>query len=90
MLVMGKMITMNIKVSEYASRVLGVLKEKYGLRDKGEALDKFAEMYGDEFVDKEVKDEVVKEVIASCDRHFKKYGLKKMSLEELNKITSGD
>ena len=50
----AKTIAINAKVSDYTNRVLGVIKEKYGLRDKGEALDKFADIYGDEFVDKEV------------------------------------
>ena len=77
---------MNLKVKDYTNRVLGVLKEKYGLTDKGEALDKFAELYGGEFVDAEIKDEVVREVIRSCDAHIKKYGFRKASLEELRKV----
>ena len=77
---------MNIKVKDYTSRVLGVVKEKYGLRDKGNALDKFAEMYGEEFVEPEVKEEVIREVIASCDRHIKKYGFKNRSAKDLRKV----
>jgi len=87
---MGKTITMNVKVKDYTGRVLGVVKEKYGLKDKGEALDKFAEMYGDEFVDREVKEEVIKEVIESCNRHIKKYGFRKMSTSELDKLCRGE
>jgi hypothetical protein len=77
---------MNVKVDEYTSRVLGVVKEKYGLNDKGEALDKFAEMYGEEFVDREVKEEIIKEVIESCNRHIKKYGFRSRSAKDLRKI----
>jgi len=87
---MSKSVAINIKVDEYTSRVLGVVKEKYGLNDKGEALDKFAEMYGEEFVDKEVKEEVIKEVIESCNRHIKKYGFRKMNIKELDKICRGE
>jgi len=76
---------MNVRVKEYTSRVLGVIKEKYGLNDKGEALDRFAEEFGEEFVDKKVKEEVVKEVIASCERHFKKYGFRSRSVSDLRK-----
>ncbi len=83
---MSKSVAMNVKVDEYTNRVLGVVKEKYGLNDKGEALDKFAEMYGDEFVDKEVKEEVIKEVIESCNRHIKKYGFRSRSVKDLRKI----
>lgn len=83
---MGKTLTMNIKVKDYTSRVLGVVKEKYGLRDKGDALDKFAEMYGGEFIEPEVREEVIREVIESCDRHIKKYGFRSRSVKDLRKI----
>ena len=81
---------MNIKVKDYSSRVLGVVKEKYGLNDKGEALDKFAEMYGEEFVEPEVKEEVIREVIKSCDRHIKKYGFREMGIKELDRLCRGE
>ena len=83
---MGKTLTMNIKVKDYTNRVLGVVKEKYGLRDKGDALDKFAEMYGEEFVEPEVKEEIIREVIESCNRHIKKYGFRSRSVKDLRKI----
>ena len=84
---MGKSVTMNIKVSNYTSRVLGVVKEKYGLRDKAEALDKFADMYGEEFVDKEVREEVIRDVINSTNRHIKKYGFRSRSIKDMRKKT---
>ena len=86
---MGKTVTMNVKVKDYTNRVVGVVKEKYGLKDKAEALDKFADLYGEDFVDKEVRDDVIKEVIASCARHFKKYGYNGMTLKELDQLTQG-
>lgn len=82
---MGKSVSINLKVRDYTNRVLGVVKEKYGLNDKGDALDKFADMYGDEFVDREVKEEVVKEVIESCNRHIKKYGFRNRNVKDLRK-----
>ena len=81
---------MNIKVKNYTSRVLGVLKELYGLKDKGQALDKFAEMYGEEFVGQEVKEKTIKEVIKSCENHVKKYGFRKMSIKELDALCRGE
>lgn len=86
---MGKTVTMNVRVTDYTSRVLGVVKEKYGLRDKAEALDRFTDMYGDEFVDKEVKDEVIREVINSTEKHIKKYGFRSRSVKDLRKIIEG-
>ena len=78
---------MSITVNEYTSRVLGVIKEKYGLKDKAEALDKFAEIYGNEFVEKDVKDEVIKEMISDSEKWEKKHNFKrKVSLAELDKL----
>lgn len=87
---MGKTVMMNVKVKDYTSRVIGVVKEKYGLKDKSQALDKFAELCGDEFVEREVKDEVIRELIESCERHIKKYGFRKMSQSELDKLFEGN
>ncbi len=83
---MGKTVTMNVKVKDYTSRVLGVVKEKYGLKDKGDALDKFTEMYGEEFVEPEVREKVVREVIESCERHIKKYGFRSRTTKDLRKL----
>ncbi len=74
------------QLDEYTNRVLGVIKEKFGLKDKSEALNKFAEMYGEEFVEPEIKDEVARELIKSCEQHIKKYGYRKMSMKELDKL----
>ncbi len=81
-----KDVSMNLHVSKYASRVLGVIKEKFDLTDKSEAFDKFADMFGDKFVEKEVKDEVVLDVIRSCEAHIKKYGYRSMPLKDLRKL----
>lgn len=86
---MSKSVTMNVKVSNYTSRVLGVVKEKYGLRDKAEALDRFADMYGEEFVDKEVKEEVIRDVINSTNRHVKKYGFRSRSIKDIRREIEG-
>jgi hypothetical protein len=79
-------ISLRADISEYANRVLGVIKEKFGLRDKSEAINKFAEMFGDDFVEPEVKDDVVRDLIKSCERHVKKYGYRKMTTKELDKL----
>ena len=79
-------VTMNVKVDDYTSRVLGVIKEKFGLKDKSEALNKFADLCGEDFVEREVRDEVVNDVIRSCEAHIKKYGYKCMSEGELKKL----
>ncbi|HLC36987.1 MAG TPA: hypothetical protein VJK05_05275 [archaeon] len=87
---MSKTISVNVRIDEYTSRVLGVIKEKYGLKDKGKALDKFAELCGSEFLEPEVKEEVIREVIESCDRHIRKYGFRSRSVKDLRKIIEAE
>lgn len=79
-------INVRAKVDEYTNRVLGVVKEKYGLKDKSEALNRFVSMYGEEFVEKEVKEEFVAEAVAVVREHHSKYPARKMSLEELDRL----
>ncbi|PIN76124.1 hypothetical protein COV18_00730 [Candidatus Woesearchaeota archaeon CG10_big_fil_rev_8_21_14_0_10_37_12] len=79
------MTSMSLQVGEYTSRVLGVIKEKFGLKDKAEALDKFADLYGEEFVEKEVKEELITKMIQDCAK-WEKTGKKKMSIKELDKL----
>lgn len=78
---------MSITVNEYTNKVLGVVKEKFGLKDKAKALDKFAEMYGDEFVEKELNEDLLKKMIEDCEGWEKKYRFKrKMTIKELDKL----
>jgi endonuclease III-like uncharacterized protein len=81
------MTTLNLQVDEYTNRVLGVIKEAFGLRDKSEALRKFTQLYGSEFIHEQVSHEVAMELKALSDEHSKKYGFRKMSLKELDKRT---
>lgn len=82
------MTSMSISVSPYTSKVLGVIKEKYGLKNKAEALDKFANLCGEEFVDRELKDDLLKEMIDSCETWEKQHKFKrKMSTKDLDKLS---
>lgn len=79
-------VAVNFRVKPYTNQVLGVVKEKYALRDKAEALDKFVEMHGIVFVEPEVKEDFIKEVIESCKIHVKRYGYKSISKKEFKKL----
>ena len=65
---LNKQVNVNLKISDYSNRVLGVVKEKYGFKDKSQALDRIMDMYGDEFVEKELRDDFVAEVIAGVEK----------------------
>ncbi|MEK6957601.1 MAG: antitoxin [archaeon] len=83
---MAESVTMNVKVKNYTSRVLGVIKEKYGLRDKAQALDKFAELHGDEYVDREVREEYIQKLLKIEEEHFRKYPNRRMTDKELDAL----
>ena len=80
---LNKPVNVNLKISNYSNRVLGVIKEKYGYKDKSEALNKILDIYGDEFVEKETKEDIILEVIATVDK-LKKQKIKPMSKNDLN------
>ncbi|MBI3623258.1 DUF2683 family protein [Candidatus Pacearchaeota archaeon] len=79
-------ISARLELGDYANKVLGIIKIKYGLKDKSEALNKFIELYGDDILERESTDEYVQKIIAISNSHFKKYGSKKMSVQELDKL----
>lgn len=80
------MVFARVSLSDYANRVLNVVKAKFGLKTKSEALNKLAEMFGDEFVEKEATDEYVKKLLEIEEKHFKKHGKRKMSVKELDEL----
>jgi len=81
-----KTISARVELEDYANRVLGVIKIKFGLKDKSEALNKFIELYGEMVIEKEANEEYAKKVMQIADNHFKKYSSKKMSVDELDNI----
>lgn len=80
-------VSARVNLEEYTNRVLGVIKAKYGLKDKSEAINKFIELYGDEVVEKEASDEYIKKTIELVEEHVKKYRKRKMSFKELDSLT---
>ncbi len=79
-------VSARVELDEYTNRVLGVIKMKYGLKDKSEALNKFIELYGDEVIDREANEEYVKKTIELTKKHYDKYKNKKMTLQELDNL----
>ena len=80
------MVFARVKLNEYSNKVLNVVKAKFDLRDKSEALNKFLEIYGDDIAERDANDEYIKKVIEIDERHFRKYGKRKMTLKELDKL----
>ncbi|GBE19980.1 hypothetical protein BMS3Abin17_00711 [archaeon BMS3Abin17] len=83
---MEKIVSARVELNDYTNRVLGIIKLKFGLKDKSGALNKFIELYGDEIMEKEATEEHVKKIINITKKHLEKYGNKKMTLQELDKL----
>ena len=81
------MVSARVELDEYTNKVLGIIKIKFGLKDKSEALNKFIELYGDEIIEKDANEEYVKRVIEITKKHYDKYGGKKMALLELDGLS---
>ena len=84
------MVDARVHLSKYANRVLTVVKAKYDLNDKSQALNKFIEDYGENEVEPEVKEEYVKKILKIENNHFKKYGYRHTSLKDLRKEIEGE
>ncbi len=87
---MGETVNVNLRIDNYTDRVLDVIKEKNGLKDKSQALIYFAKKYGYYYVEPEVKDEVIKEILQIEEDHLKKYGLRGKNMAELRKEIEED
>lgn len=83
---MEKTISARVELDDYSNKVLGIIKIKFGLKDKSKALNKFIELYGEEIMEKQATEEYTKKVINIAKNHIKKYGNKKMTLQELDRL----
>jgi len=82
----NKNISARVELNKYTNKVLTMLKAKYDLKDKSEAINKFADIYGEEIIEKEATEEYAKKVIETVNRHLEKSKNKKMSVAELDKL----
>jgi len=57
------MVNAMINISRRANRVLGIVKAKYGLRRKSQAIDRMAQEYEEQILEPQLRPEVVKEII---------------------------
>ncbi len=61
-----------VKLSEHSNRILNIVKAKYGLRDKSEAIEKIATEYEAEILEPELRPEFVQSVQQAQKGKFKK------------------
>lgn len=51
-----------INIDEKTNRILNILKAKYGLKDKSEAIDVMAQQYEEEILEPELRPEFIKKM----------------------------
>ncbi len=80
------MVDARVSLDKYSNRVLTVMKAKYDLKDKSEALNKFVKLYGHNEVEPEVKEEYIKKILKIEQNYYKKHPHRRMNDEELDKL----
>lgn len=84
------MVDARVSLDKYSNQVLMVVKAKYDLKDKSQALNKFIALYGENELEHKVKDSYIKKLLDIENAHFKKYGYKHQSIDDLRKEIEGE
>ena len=78
------MVQAMININEESNRVLNIVKAKYGLKDKSEAIDVVVKEYEENFLEPELRPEYVKKLEKIRRGKYFKFD----SIDELRKATS--
>jgi len=73
------MVNALVQINENANRILNVIKAKYGLKDKSEAINLMAEQYEEDILEPELRPEFIEKIKST--EHLK--GIKFKSIDEL-------
>jgi hypothetical protein len=73
-----------INIKEHANRVLSIVKAKYGLKDKSQAIELVVAQYESSFLEPELRPEYIEKLKKIRKGKYKRYN----SVEELRKATS--
>ena len=75
-----------LELDEYSARVLDVIKGKYGLKNRSEALKRFTIEKGVEFVEPVANEQTLRELDIIYEKHMKKHRNRKMTNTQLSKL----
>jgi len=73
-------------MDDYTARVLDVIKGKFGLKNRSEALKKLALEAGNDYIELAPNEMVLKELDEVYESHKRKHGNRKMGDGELRKL----
>ena len=80
------MIQSRLELDEYTARVLDVIKGKFGLKNRSEALHKLAFESGNDYLEPVPNEMVLKELDAMYESHMKKHPNRQMTDAQLKKL----
>jgi hypothetical protein len=80
------MIQARFTMDDYTVRVLDVIKGKYGLKNRDEALKKLALEVGERYVELKPNELVLRELDEIYGQHQKKNSKRKMTNQELKRL----
>ena len=75
-----------LELDDYTARVLDVIKGKFGLKNRSEALKKFAQEQGDNYLEHLPNPKVLRDLDRTYEEHIKKHGRRRMTKKELRKL----
>ncbi len=81
-----KMTQAKFELEEYSVRVLDMVKGKFGLKNRNDALNRFILEYGQDFLEPITNESYLKELDKKVLEHEKKYSKRRMSLKELDEL----
>ena len=74
------------QLNEHTTRVLDVIKGKYGLKNRNDALNKFFQVEGDKYVEQSAREQTLRELDLIYTKHMEKNANRKMTDTELKKL----
>ena len=75
-----------MEMDDYTARVLDVIKGKFGLKNRSEALKKLALEAGNDYIELAPNEKVLKELDEMYESHMKKHPNRVMTNTELKKL----
>tara|TARA_Y100000310_G_scaffold332019_1_gene406741 strand:- start:932 stop:1174 length:243 start_codon:yes stop_codon:yes gene_type:complete len=70
-----------IDINEHTNRIINIVKAKFGLRDKSQAIDKIAQQYEDTILEPQLRPEYIEKI----QKIKQQKGIKFKSTDELRK-----
>ena len=74
------------ELDKYTVSVLDVVKGKFGLKNRNDALNRFFQEFGGKFVVRRVNEELLSELDTLSKSHYKKHGFRSKKLKDVDKL----